>query len=149
MCMAYEMRCKCGDRAASFHFKDNILSEQVIRNLYCPRCSSDIPLNPGSMVVDNGWVIEYDMDVVNFMGQKIRTGTITPDSIFDAGYCTWNGLYPGDHIESVKERERIAVLAKTDPLHYLNEMKSWANERVKRLQQEGWRKAKAEELQNA
>lgn len=149
MCMAYEMRCKCGDRAASFHFKDNILSEQVIRGLYCPHCSSDVQLNPTSMVVDNGWVIEYDMDVVNFMGQKIRTGTITPELIFDAGYCTWNGLYPGDHIESVKERERIAVLAKTDPLRYLNEMKSWANERVKKLQQEGWRKAKAEELQNA
>ena len=149
MCMAYEMRCKCGDKTASFHFKDNILSEQVIRNLYCPNCSSDIRLNRASMVADNGWVIEYDMDVASFMGQKIHTGTLTPLSIFDEGYCTWNGFYPGDHIESVREREHIAVLAKTDPLRYLNEMKSWANERVKRLQREGWRKAKTEELQNA
>lgn len=147
--MAYELRCKCGDKAVSLHFKDNILSEQVIRNLYCPNCSLDIQLDPGSMVVDNGWVIEYDMDVVNFMGQKIHKGTITPDFVFDEGYCTWNGLYPGDHIESVKERERIAAFAKTDPLHYLNEMKSWAKERVKKLQKEGWRKTKAEELQNA
>jgi len=146
--MAYEMRCICGDKAASFHFKDNVLSEQVIRNLYCPKCSSDIPLNPASMVEDNGWVIEYDMDVASFMGQKIHTGTLTPLSIFDEGYCTWNGFYPGDHIESVREREHIAALAKTDPLRYLNEMKSWANERVKRLQQEGWRKAKVEEPQS-
>jgi hypothetical protein len=93
------------------------------------------------MVVDNGWVIEYDMDILKSMAEKIGHERITPELIFDAGYCTWNGIYPGDHIDSVQERERIAVLSKTDPALYLDEMKSWAIKRMKRLQGEGWRKA--------
>jgi hypothetical protein len=34
MCMAYEMKCSCGSRSVSFHFKDNIMPEQVIKGLY-------------------------------------------------------------------------------------------------------------------
>lgn len=142
MCIAYEMRCKCGRRTASFQFKDNIMSEQIIKNLYCPDCSSDINVNYDKMVVDNGWIIEYDMDIVNFMGQKIAAENITPDLLFDEGYCTWNGIYPGDHIDSVREREKITALAKSSPALYLQKIKSWAKERNERLYNEGWRKAK-------
>ncbi|BCB97011.1 hypothetical protein JZK55_19330 [Dissulfurispira thermophila] len=142
MCIAYEMRCQCGSKTASFHFKDNIMTEHVIKTLYCPNCSSDINVNPEKMIVDNGWVIEYDMDIAKFMGQKISNAHITPDILFDEGYCTWNGIYPGDHIDSLKEREGITALAKTNPLMYLNKMKSWAKERTERLKNEGWRKAK-------
>jgi hypothetical protein len=139
--MAYEMRCRCGSKSASFQFKDNVMSQEILRGLYCPSCSSDMSINPETMVVDNGWVIEYDMDVARFMGQKIGNAVITSDFLFDAGYCTWNGMYPGDHLESIKERECITALAKKDPTLYLKEMKSWATERIKRLQKEGWRKA--------
>jgi hypothetical protein len=51
-------------------------------------------------------------------------------------------MYPGDHIDSTKEREQIAALAKTDPALYLKEIKSWMTERMKRLQKAGWRKAR-------
>jgi len=62
--------------------------------------------------------------------------------LFDQGYCTWNGVYPGDHLDSVREREKIIALAKTDPLEYLKQLKSWAVERTEKLKHEGWRKAK-------
>lgn len=142
MCTAYEKRCNCGGRTASFHFKDNIIPEQAIKGIYCPGCSSDIHVNHDSMVIDNGWIIEYDMDMVNFMAHKIsHHGSITPGFLFDEGYCTWNGIYPGDHIDSVKERESVVALAKSNPVLYLKKMKSWAEERIERLQEEGWRKA--------
>ncbi|HXX57586.1 MAG TPA: hypothetical protein VEI96_06260 [Thermodesulfovibrionales bacterium] len=141
MCIAHESRCKCGRETVSFHFKDNILPEQTVKNLYCPRCSPDVRVDHDVMVVDNGWVIEYDMDIVGFSGQKLGSGPITPAFVFDSGYCTWNGIYPGDHRDSVKERERITALAKADPALYLREMKTWATERLERLRREGWRKA--------
>jgi hypothetical protein len=136
------MKCKCSSKTASFHFKDNIMTEQVIKTLYCPNCSSDINVNPEKMIVDNGWVIEYDMDIAKLMGQKISNTIITRDILFDEGYCTWNGVYPGDHMHSVKEREDITALAKSNPSMYLNRIRAWAKERAERLKNEGWRKAK-------
>lgn len=143
MCVAHDMRCKCAAKSANFHFRDNILSEQVLRTLYCPSCSTDLSLDPESMIADNGWVVEYDMDIARFMGTGKISGKITPDTLFDDGYCTWNGIYPGDHIDSVQERGHIASLAKIDPKEYLRQMKSWASERQERLKGEGWRKAHA------
>ncbi len=35
----------------------------VIKGLYCPDCSSNTNANPDKVVVDNGWIIEYDMDI--------------------------------------------------------------------------------------
>lgn len=142
MCMAYEMKCSCGARSASLHFRDNILPEQVITSLHCPACSGNMVVDAGSMVSDNGWVITYNMEVAKFMGQRSIHSPITPNMLFDEGYCTWNGMYPGDHIDSVKERGMILALAKTDPKEYLKQLKTWANERMGRLQNEGWRKAK-------
>ncbi len=142
MCMAYEARCRCGAEKASFQFKDNIMSQDVIRALYCPVCSSGLSVNPATMVIDNGWVIEYDMDVAQFMGRKCGRCVMTADDIFDEGYCTWNGMYPGDHSDSMKEREQIAALAKAAPGLYLKEMKAWMIERMKRLREAGWRKAR-------
>lgn len=145
MCIAYEIKCQCGRNTASFHFKDNIMTEQVIKTLYCPNCSSDINVNPEKMLVDNGWVIEYDMDIARFLAQKIgntQITQITPDFLFDEGYCTWNGTYPADHIDSVKEREEIVSIAKVNPTLYLHKIKTWAKERTERLKNEGWRKVK-------
>lgn len=141
MCIACEKRCKCGCQSAAFHFRDNIMSQEVIKELYCPFCSSDITVDPDSMIVDNGWVIEYDMERIDFYKNKIAAATLTPGVVFDEGYCTWHGMYPGDHHESVREREEIAALAKKDPLLYLKTIRSWTTERITRLQREGWRKA--------
>ncbi len=147
MCMAYEMNCACGNNMAGFNFKDEIMSEEVINRLYCPNCSKGISFDPETMVFDNGWIIEYDMDIARFQAQKIGrlTGPITPEFIFDEGYCTWRGIYPTDHIDSVKEREDIVKLAKVNPKRYLEEIKDWAKRRMERLTQEGWRKANGKE----
>jgi hypothetical protein len=140
--MAYETKCACGARTANFHFRDNLLPEQVVEKLYCPACSSAVTLNADTMVADNGWIISYDMDLARSVGPAGLRPRMTPGFLFDEGYCTWNGMYPGDHIDSVREREEIKTIAKTDPREYLNRLKFWATERVERLRHEGWRKAK-------
>ncbi|MEW5744995.1 MAG: hypothetical protein AB1805_06130 [Nitrospirota bacterium] len=142
MCVACERRCRCGSRSASFHFKDNVLSDRVVRELYCPSCSPGITVDPASMVADNGWVIELDMEVAAFMGRCLPFPALTPDILFDEGYCSWNGMYPGDHIDCIREREAIVPLAKSDPARYLKEMRLWATQRNDRLSAEGWRKAR-------
>lgn len=142
MCMAYERKCSCGARSASFHFRDNVMSEQVIEQLYCPACSQGVAVDPDRMVADNGWIISYDMEAARLLDRKGSRSRLTPGALFDEGYCTWNGIYPGDHIDSVREREIITAMAKSDPREYLQRLKSWASERMARLQNEGWRKAK-------
>jgi hypothetical protein len=119
------------------------MPEQVVKELYCPSCSKEVALDPATMVGDNDWIIRYDMDAAKFMGEKHITGEITPALLFDEGYCTWNGVYPGDNVDSVREREKIIALAKTNPLEYLKQLKTWAVERSEKLKHEGWRKAQS------
>jgi hypothetical protein len=98
--------------------------------------------DPGTMLSDNGWIIEYDMDLARFMMQKIASaGEIGPGFLFDEGYCTWKGVYPNDHIDSIREREELVKLAKTDRKKYFEEFRNWGIKRMERLAQEGWRKA--------
>lgn len=143
MCVAYEMNCKCGSGLAGFNFKDEIMTGETISSLYCPECSRDIRFDPETMLADNGWVIEYDMDIARFHSRKIKPlpDDINPEFIFDKGYCTWRGVYPADHIDSAIERSEIIKLAKINPRKYLEELKEWANRRMDRLSKEGWRKA--------
>ncbi|MCL5023086.1 MAG: hypothetical protein M1497_06940 [Nitrospirae bacterium] len=142
--MAHETTCVCGNGVAGFNFRNEILSEEVIRRVYCPVCSRDIRLDPPTMVADNGWIIEYDMEIARFQAVRIPAGPekITPDFIFDEGYCTWRGIYPTDHIDSAAERSEVLRLAKINPRRYLSEIKEWAKARMERLSQEGWRKAR-------
>lgn len=144
MCMAHEMSCSCGSGMAGFNFKNEIMSGDIISRIYCPGCSRDISFDPGTMVADNGWVIEYDMDIARFQSHRltVKPAEVTPAFIFDGGYCTWRGVYPTDHIDSVLERTEILKLAKINPRKYLEEMKEWANTRMERLTREGWRKAR-------
>jgi hypothetical protein len=139
--MAYEMTCTCGARSVSFHFKDNIMPEQVIKELYCPVCSNGVAVDPSTMISDNGWIIRYDMEAAKFLGEKHIKDEITPGLLLDQGYCSWNGVYPGDNLDSVREREKIIALAKTNPVEYFKQLKSWAVERTEKLKNEGWRKA--------
>ena len=57
------MRCKCGNQTAGLNFKDELVSAEVLGGLYCPACSGEVKYNPETMLIDNGWIIEYDMDV--------------------------------------------------------------------------------------
>jgi len=142
MCVDYSLNCSCGKTHASFNFRDEVLPFNVVTSLYCPDCSREVTHNAGTMVADNGWLIEYDMDVARFMMQKkAPASAVTPAYLFDEGYCTWRGMTPTDHIDSVKERSVLAQLAKSDPKRYFEEIKSWGNTRMERLAREGWRKA--------
>jgi hypothetical protein len=142
MCINHTVRCKCGNKSASFNFKDEVMPAEVVDRLYCPSCSGDINFKPETMLIDNGWVIEYDMDVARFAGQKLSLREITPEAVFDEGYCTWRGVYPTDHIDSVREREELVKLAKVNPKRYLDEFRQWGLQRMERLAHEGWRKAR-------
>jgi hypothetical protein len=136
------MTCKCGQSSASLNFRDDILPEEVVRALYCPQCSGDVAPNPSTMLADNGWILEYDMDIAAFVKQKLPAGAVlTPEYLFDEGFCTWRGVYPNDHIDSARERAELLALAKTDRKRYFEEIKTWGNNRMERLARDGWRKA--------
>ena len=144
MCMEYSLKCECETNGASFHFRDDIMAPEVISRLYCPACSTDIEFKQETMIADNGWVIEYDIDIAEFSGQKLprsQQPELSPGMLFDEGYATWRGFYPGDHIDSVREREAVIKLAKDNPKQYIEKMKAWTIERITRLKEEGWRKA--------
>lgn len=144
MCLSHEMNCSCGQCRAGFNFRDGVLHMEAIKNLYCPKCSSDIRLNPDTMLADNGWIIEFNMDAARLKANSLNIdpADITPDFIFDEGYCTWQGIYPGDHIDSLIEKTEISKLAKVNPGQYMKEIRQWANSRMERLNKEGWRKAR-------
>ncbi len=142
MCVDHAKTCVCGRSSASFNFKNEVMPPEVVNRLYCPTCSADVKFNPETMLADNGWIIEYDMDVARFMKQRLPVSVpVSPDYLFDEGYCTWRGVYPTDHIDVVQERQEIVALAKTDQKRYLEEIKTWGIKRMERLASEGWRKA--------
>jgi len=146
MCVDHTINCSCGKNHASFNFKDDVLPHEVISGLYCPLCSPAVSNDSSTMLSDNGWIIAYDMDVARFMLQKVsKAQKVNPEFIFDEGYCTWRGVTPTDHIDSVREREQLTQLAKTDRKRYFEEIKSWANNRMAKLAREGWRKANERE----
>lgn len=148
MCMGHRIICQCGKKDAEFLFKDNILPQAVIKALYCPDCSRKIAIDYVSMLEDNGWIIRYDMDIVSLYRERlpqIVTDNLLPETLFDHGFATWSGIYPGDHIDSAEERRALAELAKEDPKKYFRDIKRWSTRRMARLRKAGWRKAHEKE----
>jgi hypothetical protein len=146
MCIDHSLNCSCGKGSASFNFRNEVLPFEVIIKLNCPVCSQRAPFDPSTMIADNGWILEFDMEIANFMLQKAAPGgRVTPEFIFDEGYCTWRGVTPTDHIDSVRERNALLQLAQTDRKRYFEEFKNWSINRMERLAREGWRKANERE----
>jgi hypothetical protein len=142
MCMDHKMMCQCKKNSAGFDFKDNVMPVEVIKNLYCPGCSPAVAFSEETMLGDNGWVIEYDMEVANLMAGRLPGhAAVTPEFLFDKGYCTWRGIYPTDLTDSLKEREGLKELSRVNPKEYFSEFRKWAVGRMERLAAEGWRKA--------
>lgn len=142
MCVEHSVSCSCGKNSAGFHFMDDLLPAQVVAGLYCPTCSSSVGFNPETMIIDNGWIIEYDMDIARFALRSVpHEKAITPEFLFDEGYSTWRGVYPNDHIDSVRERRELTDLAKTEPKRYFQAIRTWGLGRMERLARAGWRKA--------
>ncbi len=146
MCLEIRKTCKCGSKSAQFHMRDNIMSQEVLTELYCPKCSTDIELNPDSMLMDNGWVIEYDMDLAKFLAVSklmVDREAVRPGFVFDGGYACWQEMYPGEQQDVLEERKEILALQKEDPTRYLKEISHWNIARIERLKNDGWRKAMA------
>lgn len=141
MCEDRKIMCACGKNKVSFNFKDDLLPPEAVNGLYCPACSAAVSFKAESMISDNGWIIDYNMEIAGFMARKTEQASITPEFLFDEGYCTWRGIYPNEHIDSAREREELLKLAKTDPKRYFREITAWGNRRMERLARDGWRKA--------
>ncbi len=143
MCKAQTRTCKCGANTAVLHFGNNILPENIVRELYCPVCDQ-VEFDAETMIKDNGWIIDYEVEGARLFAHEFpaEPEAVTPEFIFDNGFCTWVGYTPTDHNDSLKEKEQIIALAKTDRKRYFEEMKDWSNSRVQKLADAGWRKAK-------
>ena len=144
MCMSHRVTCRCGERSADLTMRDGIVGPEVVRELYCPECARDRAFDAAAMLEDNGWWIVYDMDVAESRANMMPRGSgrLTPEFLFDEGYCTWVGYCPGDMARAADEKAEIVKLMKVDPKAYVKAFTSWARNRVVRLSDEGWRKAR-------
>jgi len=145
MCTSHKVVCKCGHNSADFTMRDEVLGHEVIRGLYCPECGKGVSVDSATMLDDNGWIIEYDMEVAGFFASRMGapSGGPTPEFIFDEGWCVWNGYCPGDLEKAYHERQEIVKLMKTDPRAYVKALTEWGAGRARDLSEQGWRKAKA------
>jgi hypothetical protein len=143
MCIDVRKTCECGTHTVQFHLRDNMLMGQVIARLFCPCCPGDIPFDRETMLNDNEWIIEYDMELARGqLAQKLQLEpeNLGPEFIFDSGYACWQELYPGEKEDIREEREKIMALLEQDRTVYLQAMQEWNIDRIERLKSAGWRK---------
>lgn len=143
MCIDVRKMCECGSRTVQFHLRDNIMMPQVIARLFCPSCSGEHAFDSATMVCDNDWIIEYDMELARGLLSKklqIDQDGVVPGFIFDNGYACWQEMYPGEQEDIKDEREKIIALLQEDRNVYLQAMQDWNIARIKRLKAAGWRK---------
>lgn len=144
MCMDIRKKCECGKQSAQFHLRDNIMSQEVLVSLRCPECAEEVKVDEQTMINDNNWIIEYDMELAQFLAAsklQVPPDMVTPGYVFDTGYATWQEMYPGEQKDILEERKGIMELLKTDSTEYLKQINSWNIARVERLKADGWRKA--------
>jgi len=144
MCVDVRKKCECGKRTVQFHLRDNLMQPEVLRRLFCPDCPGDAAYDRGSMLNDNGWVIEYDMMLARMLAVsklQIDREELTPEYIFDKGYASWLEMYPGEREEIRDEKEKIMAMLQVDQKKYLQTMQSWNIGRIAALKAAGWRKA--------
>lgn len=144
MCMALEKECKCGKEKARIHHGDSILPAEAIKGIYCPACSTTVAFDSESMIADNGWIVEYDMEVAQFYAARMGRpkGQVDPEFIFDEGFCCWQGFTPNDVEQANQEKMALTKVAREDPRKYVDLIRDWSIKRELRLQKEGWRKAR-------
>jgi len=143
MCIDVRKTCECGAHTVQFHLKDNIMVPQVIVRLFCPSCPGNSAFDNETMLCDNDWTIEYDMDVARTMLEKklqIDPEDVVPGFVFDKGYACWQEMYPGEQEDIKEDREKIIELLQQDRNVYLHAMQNWNIERIERLKAAGWRK---------
>lgn len=143
MCNNHRVSCNCGQNQANLLFKNHILNPSVLSNIFCPECSRNVNFHPGSMLEDNGWILEFDLVIARSCLHRanIHTANLGPESIFDQGYASWNGFTPDELDQRLVERQQIIELAHQDMHLYLKEIKRWGAARAKKFREAGWRKA--------
>ena len=144
MCIDVRKTCVCGARTVQFHLRDNLLQAGVIQRVFCPHCPGDASFDAGSMLNDNGWVVEYDMILATMLltaKLQVEPEAVRPEFLFDQGYACWLEMYPGEREEIREEKEKIMALLHEDQRHYLQTIQSWNIDRLTRLKAAGWRKA--------
>lgn len=143
MCIDVRKTCECGKHTVQFHLRDNVMMPQVISRLFCPSCPGDQAFDRETMLADNDWTIEYDMDLARgLFVKKLQIGEeeVVPEFIFDGGYACWQEMYPGEKEDIKEERQKIMALLQQDKNLYLQTMQSWNIERIEKLKSAGWRK---------
>jgi hypothetical protein len=143
MMIMSQRSCACGKHMAGLSI-DCIIPEEVIAAIYCPEESKNVRFDQKTMVNDNGWIIEYDMEIARFYAQHAQKepDRITPEFLFLEGLASWTGMTPTDQVELPKERDKIVRLRDQDPKRYMEEFRKWAISRNERMKKEGWKKAK-------
>ena len=143
MCVEIKHQCQGGHESAQFSNLDNVLPASVVNKVYCPECQDKPEFDASTMLADNGWIIEYDMELASYLLGKhgIEKELVTPEFLFDSRYSTWQGMSPTDMAESIRERQDIVALAKVDKMKYIKTLKSWSIDRMKAFTEAGWRKA--------
>jgi hypothetical protein len=143
MCIDVRKTCECGRQTVQFHLRDNVMMPQVIARLYCPSCKENSSFDNTTMLYDNDWIIEYDMELARDLFAKklqIDSEDVLPEFIFDQGYACWQEMYPGEKEDIREDREKIIELLQQDRNIYLQAMQDWNIERIERLKSAGWRK---------
>lgn len=144
MCLDIRKTCECGKHHVQFHLRDNIMSREVIARLFCPACSAGV--EGRTMLNDNGWVIEYDLELAQFLAAaklQIPPDEVDPAFLFDSGYATWQEMYPGEQQDILADRREIMKLLQKDSREYLQQISRWNIARVAEMKVAGWRKAQA------
>ena len=144
MCIDVRKNCECGT-SVQFHLRDNVLLPEVITGVFCPACQDRCQGDGDCTLDDNGWKIEYDMALARMLVvQKLTIDPedVGPEFLFDQGYACWQEMYPGEREEIRQEKEKIVRLLKEDQQKYLKTIQAWNIERINRLKEAGWRKAR-------
>ncbi len=145
MCLSIQRQCSCSGDVASLFHTNSVLPEEVVVAVHCPSCSDAVDFDQATMLRDNGWIIEYDLELAaqHLRRFGIDPQTLTPERIFDEGYSTWKGLTPTDAYQKSMELHALWAEAEGDRRKYFEDMKKWTIERTQRLAEAGWRKAQA------
>jgi hypothetical protein len=143
MCQSYRKPCACGQKTSEIFFGKMVLDESAVREVYCPECAATADVDPNTMVVDNGWILELDYDVIKTFAPRmdLPAAEVTAEKVFDQEFATWVGFSPEDNVQRNVEREQIAKENEGNVKGQFEALKRWAIQREKRFYEEGWRKA--------
>lgn len=145
MCTHNKVLCKCGLGVAYLFFRDDILPEETVLDIYCPACSHLAKWDPSAMIRDVGWIIHYDMEVARFYLQKKnilkQEEEVTPEFLFFEDYCSWYGLTPTDIEEGIQLTRELEQLKNRNLRQYFEVFKKRRIGRVNELKAQGYLKA--------